>query len=168
MIVSISLSKTYFKPFSFAPRLVSQALLRTFSLDQRFPSSQPNFNMSQQIHKYGTADGWHGIIQEGGEFPPEKDRYHLYIGIPSTPALPLSEPPPSTMHTQLSAPAIQANSPSSPHRTLLPLCPPRKPHPLPQKPSLLPSHLRRTPLPQRRARLALRQHLPRRHPRPSF
>lgn len=32
------------------------------------------------IHKYGTDDGWHGKIEEGGEFPPEKDRYHLYIG----------------------------------------------------------------------------------------
>ncbi|KAL6710468.1 hypothetical protein ACN47E_008516 [Coniothyrium glycines] len=34
-----------------------------------------------EIHKYGTDDGWHGVIQEGGEFPPEKDRYHLYIGL---------------------------------------------------------------------------------------
>ncbi|KAK3213635.1 hypothetical protein GRF29_28g520339 [Pseudopithomyces chartarum] len=31
------------------------------------------------IHNYGTDDGWHGKIEEGGEFPPEKDRYHLYI-----------------------------------------------------------------------------------------
>ena len=37
--------------------------------------------MATQIHKYGTDDGWHGVIEEGGEFPPEKDRYHLYIGI---------------------------------------------------------------------------------------
>jgi hypothetical protein len=36
--------------------------------------------MVTEIHKYGTDDGWHGIIKEGGEFPPEKDRYHLYIG----------------------------------------------------------------------------------------
>ncbi|EUC49634.1 hypothetical protein COCMIDRAFT_84047 [Bipolaris oryzae ATCC 44560] len=36
---------------------------------------------SPAIHKYGTDDGWHGVIQEGGEFPPEKDRYHLYIGL---------------------------------------------------------------------------------------
>ncbi|CAI6341091.1 unnamed protein product [Periconia digitata] len=35
---------------------------------------------TQDIHKYGTDDGWHGVIAEGGEFPPEKDRYHLYIG----------------------------------------------------------------------------------------
>ncbi|KNG46331.1 glutathione s-transferase [Stemphylium lycopersici] len=34
-----------------------------------------------EIHRYGTDDGWHGVIQEGGEFPPEKDRYHLYIGL---------------------------------------------------------------------------------------
>ena len=36
--------------------------------------------MATQIHKYGTDDGWHGVIEEGGQFPPEKDRYHLYIG----------------------------------------------------------------------------------------
>lgn len=34
-----------------------------------------------EIHKVGTDDGWHGVIKEGGEFPPEKDRYHLYIGL---------------------------------------------------------------------------------------
>ncbi|KAJ4290544.1 hypothetical protein N0V90_010761 [Kalmusia sp. IMI 367209] len=36
---------------------------------------------ASEIHKYGTEDGWHGKIEEGGEFPPEKDRYHLYIGL---------------------------------------------------------------------------------------
>lgn len=36
---------------------------------------------STEIHKYGTDDGWHGKIAEGGEFPPEPDRYHLYIGV---------------------------------------------------------------------------------------
>ena len=36
--------------------------------------------MPSEIHKYGTDDGWYGVIEEGGEFPPEKDRYHLYIG----------------------------------------------------------------------------------------
>ncbi|PVH93363.1 hypothetical protein DM02DRAFT_541691 [Periconia macrospinosa] len=36
--------------------------------------------MASQVHKYGTDDGWHGVIAEGGQFPPEKDRYHLYIG----------------------------------------------------------------------------------------
>ncbi|CAO2653956.1 Nn.00g106890.m01.CDS01 [Neocucurbitaria sp. VM-36] len=35
----------------------------------------------KEIHKYGTDDGWHGVIEEGGEFAPEKDRYHLYIGL---------------------------------------------------------------------------------------
>ncbi|KAF2681693.1 hypothetical protein K458DRAFT_309026 [Lentithecium fluviatile CBS 122367] len=35
---------------------------------------------ASEIHQYGTDDGWHGKIEEGGEFPPEKDRYHLYIG----------------------------------------------------------------------------------------
>ncbi|KAI8937939.1 hypothetical protein NX059_005622 [Plenodomus lindquistii] len=44
---------------------------------------QPVFRLSvrKEIHKYGTDDGWHGVIEEGGEFPPEKDRYHLYIGL---------------------------------------------------------------------------------------
>jgi hypothetical protein len=37
--------------------------------------------MATEVHKYGTDDGWHGIIKEGGEFPPDKDRYHLYIGM---------------------------------------------------------------------------------------
>lgn len=37
--------------------------------------------VKQDIHKYGTDDGWHGVIKKGGEFPPENDRYHLYIGI---------------------------------------------------------------------------------------
>ncbi|KAF2113963.1 glutathione S-transferase [Lophiotrema nucula] len=37
--------------------------------------------MTADIHKKGTDDGWHGVIEEGGEFPPEKDRYHLYIGL---------------------------------------------------------------------------------------
>jgi len=36
--------------------------------------------MAEEIHKYGTDDGWHGVIKEGGEFPPDKDRYHMYIG----------------------------------------------------------------------------------------
>lgn len=36
---------------------------------------------ASEIHKYGTDDGWHGVIEAGGEFPPEKDRYHLYIGM---------------------------------------------------------------------------------------
>jgi putative glutathione S-transferase len=36
--------------------------------------------MVAPLHKQGTDDGWHGMITEGGEFPPEKDRYHLYIG----------------------------------------------------------------------------------------
>jgi putative glutathione S-transferase len=34
----------------------------------------------EEVHNYGTNDGWHGVIKEGGQFPPEKDRYHLYIG----------------------------------------------------------------------------------------
>ena len=36
--------------------------------------------MGGEIHKPGTDDGWHGVIGPGGQFPPEKDRYHLYIG----------------------------------------------------------------------------------------
>lgn len=37
--------------------------------------------MAKEVHKYGTEDGWHGVIEVGGQFPPEKDRYHLYIGM---------------------------------------------------------------------------------------
>ncbi|KAF2493008.1 glutathione S-transferase [Lophium mytilinum] len=37
--------------------------------------------MTTEIHKAGTADGWHGAISPGGEFPPEAGRYHLYIGL---------------------------------------------------------------------------------------
>ncbi|KAK8185152.1 glutathione S-transferase [Phyllosticta capitalensis] len=33
------------------------------------------------IHKPGTDDGWHGRIARGSQFPPELDRYHLYIGL---------------------------------------------------------------------------------------
>ncbi|KAF2843215.1 hypothetical protein M501DRAFT_1005844 [Patellaria atrata CBS 101060] len=33
------------------------------------------------IHEAGTADGWHGEIKQGGQFPPERERYHLYIGL---------------------------------------------------------------------------------------
>ncbi|KAL2000536.1 hypothetical protein VTN02DRAFT_2957 [Thermoascus thermophilus] len=33
------------------------------------------------IHKNSTADGWHGVIKPDGQFPPEKGRYHLYIGL---------------------------------------------------------------------------------------
>ncbi|KAF1848646.1 uncharacterized protein K460DRAFT_276582 [Cucurbitaria berberidis CBS 394.84] len=35
----------------------------------------------KEIHKYGTDDGWHGRIEEGGGSLPDKDRYHLYIGL---------------------------------------------------------------------------------------
>ncbi|KAF2453971.1 glutathione S-transferase omega-like 2 [Lineolata rhizophorae] len=35
---------------------------------------------ADEIHKAGTNDGWHGKIEEGGRFPPEKGRYRLYIG----------------------------------------------------------------------------------------
>jgi hypothetical protein len=28
---------------------------------------------------------WHGVIEPGGQFPPEKGRYHLYIGMVDTP-----------------------------------------------------------------------------------
>ena len=29
----------------------------------------------------GTAQSRHGTIEEGGQFPPERDRYHLYLGL---------------------------------------------------------------------------------------
>lgn len=62
-----------------------------------------------EIHKYGTDDGWHGVVEKGGEFPPEKDRYHLYIGQPLAPYVLFL----SKLLTR--------------HRSLLPVRPPRKP-----------------------------------------
>ncbi|KAL4865908.1 hypothetical protein BDV12DRAFT_210789 [Aspergillus spectabilis] len=35
----------------------------------------------QPHHTPNTADGWHGIITPSGPFPPQKGRYHLYIGL---------------------------------------------------------------------------------------
>lgn len=32
-------------------------------------------------HLAGSADSWHGIIAPDSPFPPEKERYHLYIGL---------------------------------------------------------------------------------------
>ena len=32
------------------------------------------------IHEYGTKDGWHGVIPSS-QFPAEKGRYHMYIGL---------------------------------------------------------------------------------------
>jgi putative glutathione S-transferase len=32
------------------------------------------------IHKYGTDDGWHGVIKPDGQFEPVAGRYHMYIG----------------------------------------------------------------------------------------
>jgi hypothetical protein len=42
----------------------------------------PNTTMTTQtsIHEPATADGWHGVIPSQ-EFPAEKGRYHLYIGL---------------------------------------------------------------------------------------
>jgi putative glutathione S-transferase len=63
--------------------------------------------MAAEVHKYGTDDGWHGIIQEGGEFPPEKDRYHLFIGKRvSLPYLNSGVLPPRLFHVELSSQPI--------------------------------------------------------------
>jgi putative glutathione S-transferase len=35
---------------------------------------------ADEIHKPATADGWHGVIPSE-QFPAEKGRYHLYIGL---------------------------------------------------------------------------------------
>ncbi|KAK5097760.1 hypothetical protein LTR70_002802 [Exophiala xenobiotica] len=32
-------------------------------------------------HLAGTKDSWHGTISDDGPFKPEKDRYHMYIGL---------------------------------------------------------------------------------------
>jgi len=60
--------------------------MSSFSLDTIFnpsatPSRMSSGNPGPDIHKQGTDDGWHGVISPGSKiFPPEKDRYHLYIG----------------------------------------------------------------------------------------
>ncbi|KAI9657372.1 MAG: hypothetical protein M1821_003053 [Bathelium mastoideum] len=36
---------------------------------------------SPEIHKPGTSDGWHGQIGSNSQFPPESERYHMYIGL---------------------------------------------------------------------------------------
>lgn len=106
---------------------------------------------SKEIHKYGTDDGWHGVIEEGGQFPPEKDRYHLYIG----------------EHLQLGTPRSSSYSPPlTTRRPLLPLRPPRQPRQTPQTPHQHTPHLHRPALPQRRARMALRRDVPQRYARP--
>lgn len=92
------------------------------------------------IHEYGTKDGWHGKIEEGGEFPPEKDRYHLYAGILIYLLNCISCE--SSKHCErtysydchdcnlLSAASTQLTS--RPHRPLLSLRSPRPPGPLPE------------------------------------
>lgn len=49
---------------------------------QHITPTQPTSAMtsSEIIHKAGTDDGWHGIVKPGGQFEPEKNRYHLYVG----------------------------------------------------------------------------------------
>jgi hypothetical protein len=50
----------------------------TLYLHNRAPQIKRHLSMAftQKIE-----DGaWHGLIQPDGEFPPEKGRYHLYIG----------------------------------------------------------------------------------------
>jgi hypothetical protein len=35
----------------------------------------------QEVHRSGTDDGWHGVIEPGGQFEPDHARYHMYIGM---------------------------------------------------------------------------------------
>ena len=77
---------------------ISQKLLRLFSLHSKYIRgsfrikssillSQDIESMTNEIHKAGTNDGWHGVIEEGGHFPPAKGRYHPYIGWISLPSV---------------------------------------------------------------------------------
>jgi putative glutathione S-transferase len=43
-------------------------------------ASESNTNTEIPWHA-GPDDSWHGVIAPGGRFPPEPDRYHLYIGL---------------------------------------------------------------------------------------
>lgn len=38
-------------------------------------------NVEDATKHFGGQDAWHGVIAPNSPFPPEKDRYHLYIGL---------------------------------------------------------------------------------------
>jgi hypothetical protein len=85
--------------------------------------------MAEEVHKYGTDDGWHGVIKEGGEFLPEKDRYHLYIG-QSRCVFFYTAPEPQTFL------GIEGNSTeTNEKRSFLPFRTSRKPRASPQTPN---------------------------------
>lgn len=62
---------------SYLPRIsfTSQSRISSPSAQQRKMSQAP-----VSIHDPATADGWHGVIPSA-QFPAEKGRYHLYIGL---------------------------------------------------------------------------------------
>lgn len=73
---------------------------------------------------------WHGLIGSDGQFPPQKGRYHLYIGLPNLHDIQKS--------TNWSA------------RAILSICPPCEPHSTSQRPDRHYRHLDRKAIPKRR------------------
>jgi glutathionyl-hydroquinone reductase len=45
-----------------------------------FHGTRPEPSTVQQ-HLAGSSESWHGVISSDGPFPPEKGRYHLYVGL---------------------------------------------------------------------------------------
>lgn len=105
---------------------------------------------TSQIEKHLTMaetstfkDGaWHGQIEEGGQFPPEANRYHLYIGLSRVYSYLLFAMPYFTFNIE--------NKLTPTPRPLLPFRPPRKPNPAPQRPNLHHNPLNSKALPERR------------------
>jgi glutathionyl-hydroquinone reductase len=78
LLIALTLfSLTLCKSSSFRPL----ALMAQYVEQIRHITSTTIALSGTEVHKAGTNDGWHGVIKEGGEFPPEKGRYHLYIGL---------------------------------------------------------------------------------------
>ncbi|KAF1988799.1 glutathione S-transferase [Aulographum hederae CBS 113979] len=74
--------------FLLRKRPLRQIRINTSTLTPKFSSTTTSretpvimTDSTTPIHKVGTDDGWHGVIAQGSQFPPEKGRYHLYIGL---------------------------------------------------------------------------------------
>ena len=59
----------------------SQATARLSNLTQTIMTSVRPTSSTVGEHLAGSAQSWHGQVTPDGQFKPEKDRYHLYIGL---------------------------------------------------------------------------------------
>lgn len=59
-------------------KLAAQPLQRTSQIRRHISMS------SESAFKDGS---WHGVIESGGQFPPEEGRYHMYIGLQNLTAI---------------------------------------------------------------------------------